>query len=87
MMMAGFDLPGVYPDALVSDKGGECSARIIKDHLMTQNCVSIISQGLNKASHVERFQRTLQVHLLMMGWVPVGAYKKFEIISFLAGLF
>ena len=42
-----------YPDALVSDKGGECSARVIREYLKERGTKSIIASGLNKASSVE----------------------------------
>lgn len=42
-----------YPDALVSDKGGECSAHVIREYLKERGTKSIIASGLNKASSVE----------------------------------
>ena len=47
-----------YPDALVSDKGGECSARVIKEYLKDRGTSSIIAGGLNKASSVESGYQT-----------------------------
>ena len=49
-----------YPDALVSDKGGECSARVIREYLKIRGTKSIIASGLNKASSVESGYLTIR---------------------------
>ena len=51
VLMDIFSIAGKYPDALLSDKGGECSAAVIKEHLKKNGCKSVITQGLNKGRH------------------------------------
>ena len=56
-----------YPDALVSDKGGECSARVIREYLKNRGTKSIIAAGLNKASSVESMYIKIK-RILYMGF-------------------
>ena len=55
-----FSFAQKYPDSLVSDKGGECSARVIREYLKERGTKSIIASGLNKASSVESEYPTKQ---------------------------
>ena len=59
-----FSLAGTYPDSLISDKGGETSATVIRDHLLSRGTHSFIATGLNKAASVEsRGGRCQQINI------------------------
>ena len=55
-----FRLSKTLPDFVVSDQGGECSAKLIQDYLISRGVTPIIVTGRHKAASVERVQRTLQ---------------------------
>ena len=55
-----FRLSKTLPDFIVSDQGGECSAKLIRDYLISRGVTPIIVSGRHKAASVERVQRTLQ---------------------------
>ena len=55
-----FRLSRTLPDFVVSDQGGECSAKLIREYLVSRGVTPIIVTGRHKAASVERVQRTLQ---------------------------